>query len=210
MRPTAIWTTWWGPGPPTARSPLAHTAARSEVPDPIRWRGHAVHSDTLLRFSQHHVRVRAGCAAVSARRDDGSSGWLGREDISDPSKGPAMSSPSAAPIQPHIEHRQPGLPGSPSPAGWFEVVAPPGPWRTSAARAAAQPGRRGPPRRSSTWSRPVARRRSRLGEELSVIWELEVGHTVVPDQGPRSPSRQRHSTTPTPSAPLSMRSVGAQ
>ena len=23
----------------------------------------------------------------------------------------------------------------------------------------------------------------RLGEELSVIWELEVGHTVVPDQG---------------------------
>ena len=94
-----------------------------------------------------------------------------------------MSSPSAAPIQPHIEHRQPALPELPEPGRVVEV--------RGATWAVADVKRQGLPRSPADEARAQEQHvvtlqsldEDRLGEELSVIWELEVGHTVVPDQG---------------------------
>ena len=50
----------------------------------------------------------------------------------------------------------------------------------------------------------------RLGEELTVVWELEVGHTVSPEQGLPTTVSQTPSTIRTSSAPSSTRCGGAR
>jgi superfamily II DNA or RNA helicase len=95
----------------------------------------------------------------------------------------AASSPSAAPAQPDTEHRQPALPELPEPGRVVEV--------RGATWAVADVKRQGLPRSPADEARAQEQHvvtlqsldEDRLGEELAVIWELEVGHTVVPDQG---------------------------
>lgn len=50
----------------------------------------------------------------------------------------------------------------------------------------------------------------RLGEQLSVIWELEVGQTVTPPQGLPEHINPAGATTPSPWLVSSTRCVGVQ